>query len=151
MKTDDTTAMPGSNKDASDNEASASQSWVEHPKNVQRLQVLVIALAVILIAGFIAVIARIAYLALQPADAPNAPAISPIAKPTGNPIGAIGQSPALKDIALPDGATIEQMATGPDTLALYFRLPDGSQQIAIIDTATGETRQRLRIRTGSKP
>ncbi len=150
MTTDDIKHTPPASDNQADNEAAGSQSWVEHPKNVQRLQILVIALAVVLIAGFIAVIARIAFLALQPVDAPNTSAISPTANATGSPDGPNPQTLDLKDVSLPTGAKIEHLATGADTLAIHFRLPDGSQQITIIDTATGETRQRLRIRSDSK-
>jgi uncharacterized protein DUF6476 len=121
----------------------ASNSWVEHPRTVERLQILVVVLGVILIAGFAAVIGRIVYLALQPVQETATPKVTTPAPATTS--TTLFRNEAA--ISLPAGAKIEHMAVSADTLAIHYRNADG-QGILIVDPATGETRQHLRMAPG---
>lgn len=130
-----------SDAEQGDETKQASHNWIEHPRTVQRLQILVVVLGIVLIAGFASVIAGIAYLALQPVQQVTSAAAVP---PTQNavPTGEVGSGIAA--IHLPEGATIEQMAIGAGTLAIHYRNADG-QGILIIDPASGHTKHRIPI------
>lgn len=120
-----------------------SHSWFEHPKTVKRLQILVVVLGIILIAGFAAVIGRIGYLALQPVQDTPTPKVT-------TPGPATTSTTMFRNegaISLPTGAKIEHMAVSADTLAIHYRNADG-QGILIIDPATGKTKHHLRMVPG---
>jgi Family of unknown function (DUF6476) len=86
--------------------------------NVRGLKLLVAVMGVMLVGGVAALVAiiavRLSHRAPPPVAAFTAPAI-----------------------ALPHGATIEWMSTGPDRIVLDVTLLDGSAELVIIDLATG--------------
>ena len=88
--------------------------------NLRALKILVVVMAVILIAGVIALIATIA-----------------VRLSRHEPVAA-GSAPfAAGPIELPAGARIESMATGSDRAVLAILLSDGNRQLVIIDLASG--------------
>ncbi len=127
----------------SDGAEHSSNSWVKNPRTVERLQILVVVLGVILIAGFAAVIGRIVYLALQTVQEEATPKVTA-------PVPATTSTTLFRKeaaISLPAGAKIEHMAVGADTLAIHYRNADG-QGILIIDPASGKTKRHLRMAPG---
>ena len=123
-----------------------SNSWVEHPRTVKRLQILVVVLGIILIAGFAAVIGRIAYLAVQPAQQTAAAKTTELEPATTS--TTLFRNEAA--ISLPAGARIEHMAIGPGILAVHYKSAD-RQGILIIDPASGEEKQHLRLVPPGQP
>ncbi len=123
-----------------------SNSWIEHPRTVKRLQILVVVLGIILIVGFASVIGRIVYLALQPVQ-------ETAARKTTALETAIKSTTLFRNeaaIPLPTGAKIEHMAIGAGMLAVHYRNKDG-QGILIIDPATGETKQHFHLNPSGQP
>jgi hypothetical protein len=86
---------------------------------MRALKILVVAMGVLLVVGFIALVAAIAVRLSHRAPAP----------------GAAFTAPAL---TLPPGAKIERVSTGPDRIVLAVTLPDGTQQLLVIDLQTGQ-------------
>jgi hypothetical protein len=86
--------------------------------NVRAMKSLVIAMGVLLILGFVALVATIA---VRLSHRGPAPAVAFTAPP----------------VALPPGAKIERMSTGPDRIVLAIALPDGTRQLLVIDLQTG--------------
>jgi hypothetical protein len=86
--------------------------------NIRVLKILVVVMGVLLVGGFAALAAtialRLSHRAPPPASAFTAP-----------------------PIALPAGATIERMSTGPDRIVLAVVLGDGTRQLLVIDLQTG--------------
>jgi hypothetical protein len=82
------------------------------------LKTLVIVMGVLLVVGFAALVAtiaaRVSHRAPPPATAFTAP-----------------------PVALPAGAKIARMSTGPDRIVIAIALPDGTQQLLVIDLQTG--------------
>lgn len=129
-----------------DSSEHTSNSWVEHPRTVKRLQIVVVALGIVLIAGFAAVIGRIAYLAVQPAQEAAA-AKTTVLEPATTSTTLIRNEAA---VSLPAGAKIEHMAIGPGALAVHYKSAEG-QGILIIDPASGEEKQHLRLVPPGQP
>lgn len=107
----------------------------ESPRNIRILQYVVIALGIILIAGFVTVIGRIIYLMTKTSTtAPRAvvgTALEPIEAPFG--------------IDLPDGAQVTEMSLDKLHMALRYSSP-GKEGIVIVDIATGKVVRRLELR-----
>lgn len=86
--------------------------------NIRALKVLVVILGVLLLGGFAALAAtialRLSHRAPPPASAFTAP-----------------------PVALPAGAAIERMSTGPDRIVLAVLLGDGTRELLVIDLQTG--------------
>ena len=98
-------------------------------------------MALILILGFIAIIARIFYLSSRtPAQPPQA-ATSP--SPTAAPL-AMGQIAARARLELPRDAAIRSMALSGSRLAVQFEAPTGPG-IAILDLESGKTLGRIEV------
>jgi uncharacterized protein DUF6476 len=91
---------------------------------VRALKILVIVMGIMLVAGFIALIISIAYMAKHRETALPMPA------PTRAPYAA----PAIE---LPAGARIEGMALGTDRLVLNIITPDGNRELLVLDLASG--------------
>jgi hypothetical protein len=81
------------------------------------LKILVVVMGVMLVGGIAALVAAIAVRLSHRAP----PASAFTAAPT----------------ALPKGAKIEAMSTGPDRIVLDLVLPDGTRQLLVIDLQTG--------------
>lgn len=95
--------------------------------NIRALKALVAVLGVLLIGGFAALAAtialRLSHRAPPPASAFTAP-----------------------PIALPAGATIERMSTGPDRIVLAVLLADGTRELVVIDLQTGHLLGTIPVR-----
>ncbi|MCH9808608.1 MAG: hypothetical protein K0U74_12830 [Alphaproteobacteria bacterium] len=151
MTISDTEKQSGAKTAQPSTDAAAGLTGLQHPKMVRRLQIVVVVLGIVLLAGLAAVAARIAYLVLEAPDQQTASTKSvnhaarlPAAQPNALPAGA-----DLPDLTLPSGATVKHIATGPDTLAIHYQ-SDKGQEIVIINTATGQITRRLRIETAQQ-
>jgi hypothetical protein len=87
---------------------------------VRGLKILVIVMAVMILAGFAAIVIVIAG-----------------RMPRSGPAPTPSQPFAAAPIELPSGARIETMSVGSDRLVLEILLPDGNRQLVIIELATG--------------
>ncbi len=94
-------------------------------RQVRILKIVVISLGILLLVGFGVVIARIAYLATQPA-------------------GGIGGTASPRDIrlALPPGATIRSTAVSGDRMTVQYESPQQTG-IIIINLTTGQIVSRI--------
>lgn len=125
------TETPGA-RDNADAKRIPAPSGLNDPKNIQKLQIAVIAMGIVLIVGIGVVIARIVYLATRSAT-PTVTTASPSAAPST----AITSTAAAKArLALPDGAQIQNMSLSGNRLAIHFTAPTGAG-IRIIDTTSG--------------
>jgi hypothetical protein len=97
---------------------------------VRALKILVIVMAVMILAGFAALIAVIAG-RLSHGGRATSPPLPVAAAP----------------IELPAGARIETMSVGTDRLVLDILLPDGNRRLMIIDPATGYLLGAIPLRT----
>ncbi|MGI9383438.1 MAG: DUF6476 family protein, partial [Methyloligellaceae bacterium] len=113
---DDNTPLPGT---------------VFTPRQVRKLKIAVIVMGVLLVGGFVAVIAAIVYQAGKLGDKQDT------LVPTRAPVTAAGGA-----FILPVGAEIMAMALDGDRLALHVKGPEGAE-IVVIDTATGAVVSRV--------
>jgi len=97
---------------------------------VRGLKILVIVMAVMILAGFAALIVVIAGRLSR-----------------GGPATVPAQPFAAAPIELPAGARIETMSVGTDRLVLDILLPDGNRRLMIIDPATGHLLGAIPLRT----
>jgi len=82
------------------------------------LKILVVAMGLLLVAGFAALVAAIGLKLSHRAPPPAAAFAAP-------------------PIALGPGARIERMSTGPDRIVVAVALADGTRQLLVIDLQTG--------------
>ena len=94
------------------------------------LKILVIVMAVMILAGFAAIVIVISG-RLSPSGPGRAPA----------------QPFAAAPIELPAGARIETMGVGSERLVLEILLPDGNRRLVIIELATGRPLGAIPLRT----
>lgn len=94
------------------------------------LKILVIVMAVMILAGFAAIVIVIAG-----------------RLPRSGPGTAPSQPFAAAPIELPSGARIETMSVGSDRLVLEILLPDGNRRLVIIELATGRPLGAIPLRT----
>ena len=87
---------------------------------MRALKILVVVMGILLVGGFVTLIAVIA----------NRVAQREAARPAAQPF-------AAAPIELPAGARIETVAVGPDRLVVHLALPDGNRELLILDLATG--------------
>ena len=88
--------------------------------NLRFLKILVVAMGVLLVGGFVALVVTIAMR---------------VSHRTALPVA--GTAFTAPPIALPRGAKIEAMSTGPDRITLDILLADGTRQLLVIDLQTG--------------
>lgn len=100
-------------------------------RHIRMLRFAVIAMGVVLVLGFLAVIARIVYLVNRSNDTASSPALSQPLKDAGR-------------LALPAGATVRSMSLSGARLAVHYEGPSGSG-IVILDLATGAPASRIEI------
>ena len=86
--------------------------------SVRGLKLLVVVMGVMLVAGVAALVAAVGVRLSHRGAAPAAAFTAP-------------------PIALPHGATIERMSTGPDRIVLQVDLVGGAVELVVIDLATG--------------
>ena len=91
---------------------------------MRALKILVVVMGIMLVGGFVTLIAVIANrVAQRQAEVATAP---------------VTTAPFTADpVELPAGARIETIAVGPDRLAVNIVLPDGNRELVIIDLASG--------------
>jgi hypothetical protein len=97
---------------------------------VRGLKILVIVMAVMILAGFAAIVIVIA--GRMPRSAPATAPSQPF---------------AAAPIELPAGARIETMGVGSERLVLEILLPDGNRRLVIIELATGRPLGAIPLRT----
>ncbi|MBU1211742.1 MAG: hypothetical protein KJ587_10775 [Alphaproteobacteria bacterium] len=134
-----------------DNEASASapgdpgfKSWINHPRTVARLQILVIVLGIVVIAGFATVIGRIAYLTLYQSNSDSSASVA-----TDTRTMRIAVPPATaaleQRIELPPGAIVEDLRPMSDgSLMVRFRDARGTGMM-VFDADSGALRRHWRF------
>jgi hypothetical protein len=116
--------------------------------NIRNLRYAVIGMGVILLAGFVAVLARIAYLAQRPVGSDVA-AVTAVARP-------VLAAPLATEIrlALPAGAKVRSQSLDGNRLAVHYEMPtvDGKsgegksgEGIMIIDLQTGSPVSQVTI------
>lgn len=100
-------------------------------RQIRMLRFAVIAMGVVLVLGFITVIARIVYLVNRGSDTGSATAISQPLKDAAR-------------LALPSGATVRTLSLSGARLAVHYDSPTGSG-IVILDLASGTPASRIEI------
>ena len=110
------------------------------PRGVRILKIVVIAMGVLLVGGFIFVIGVIAYQASNLGQGKD----SASGKPATASANVHPRSEA--ELAIPAGATVSSMALDGDRLALHLTSSAG-QEIAVIDLTSGKVISRIRLDT----
>lgn len=100
-------------------------------RQIRMLRIAVIAMGVILVLGFITVIARIVYLVNRGSDTGTATTISQ-------------PMPDKARLALPTGASVRHISLAGQRLAVHYESPGGSG-IVILDLQTGRPVSRVEI------
>ncbi len=113
------------------------------PVFLRNMKIAVVVMAVILILGFIAIIARIFYLSSRtPAQPPKATVtMQPSSEPRALDLVKLAERGRLD---LPAGATVRSMAFSGARLAVQYDAPSGGG-IAILDLETGRAISRIAI------
>jgi hypothetical protein len=116
-------------------QAEKPQGALLDARQIALLKKAIVVMSVILVAGFLTVLGRIAYLMTRGGEsaAPATPAVA----------AASALQPAIK-LALPAGATVRSVALAGQRLVVHYSARDGDG-IAILDLATGQTVSRVRI------
>jgi hypothetical protein len=99
-------------------------------RHMRLLKIAVIAMGVVLVLGFVAVIARIVYLVNRSGDTTTTSVSQPIRD--------------AARLALPSGAVIRNLSLSGSRLAVHYDSPQGSG-IVILDLATGAPASRIEI------
>ena len=107
------------------------------PRQVRILKIVVIAMGVLLVAGFVLVIAVIVYQASSIGES-VAPAQS-VARPAY-------PAPSGPGLIVPEGMSVSNMALDGNRLAVHLSGPNGSE-IRIIDLGTGKVVQRIPLKS----
>ena len=143
------TQMPNNTRSPGETSAAKSEdpdfkSWVNHPKTVARLQILVIALGILVIIGFATVIGRIAYLTLYQTD--SEPGASVAASSQTQRMAVPPANVALEQpIELPPGAVVEDVQPmGDGTVMVRFKDTRGTGMM-VFDAASGAVRRHWRF------
>lgn len=113
------------------------------PVFLRNMKIAVVVMAVILILGFIAIIARIFYLSSRtPAQPPKAAVtLQPAAEP--RPVDPVKLAERAR-LDLPAGATVRAMAFSGARLAIQYDAPAGGG-IAVLDLESGRVLSRVEI------
>ena len=100
-------------------------------RQIKMLRVAVIAMGVILVLGFITIIARIVYLVNRSSDTGTATTVSQPIRDTAR-------------LALPPGASVRHISLAGQRLAVHYESPGGSG-IVVLDLQTGKPVSRIEI------
>ena len=128
------------------------------------LKTLVIAMGVLLVLGFGALVYIIANRVAAPKPAPNAsvaplPTPAPQVEPLPKPTDSVGETlpphftPSFGEqtLMLPPGARISDFSAGGGRLVLRVILADQSQQMVVVDLSTGALIGTLNIENSGEP
>ncbi len=107
------------------------------PRQVRILKIVVIAMGVLLVAGFVLVISVIVY---QASDKGESAAPEQSAGKPAYP------APPVPGLIVPKGMAVSNMALDGNRLAVHLSGPKGSE-IAIIDLGTGSVLQRIPLKS----
>ena len=111
------------------------------PSNIRALRFAVIAMGLLLIAGFGAVIARIVYLTSRTAPTSFAQ--------TGGTSVAVGPIASEINLVLPFGAKVTSQSLSTNKLSLHYDA-NGVQGIMIVDLETGKSISNVHLSTATK-
>ena len=114
------------------------------PRQVRVLKIAVIAMGVLLVAGFAFVLAAIVYQASRlgkptATGAGTAPVDATVSQPMALPDGLVSELP------IPLGAEVTTLALDGDRLAVHLK-SQGAAEIAVIDLATGKVVARVKLK-----
>jgi hypothetical protein len=138
MQASDVAAAPASGA-AEAVEASPEQ-------RVQRvLKFIVVTLAILLVAGLLATVARVIYLASAPVAQPATAALTSTTMPAPTPAIRPEQS-----LPLPAGAQVRSVSLSGNRLAVYYEVGSASG-IAVLDLQTGRTVTNVAIEAKPAP
>lgn len=111
------------------------------PVFLKNLKIAVVVMALILIFGFIAIIARIFYLSSRTPAKPAVEATTATAPGLPSAAAALAPNPRLD---LPKDAVVRAVSLSGNRIAVQFEAPSGSG-IAILDLESGRTLSRIGI------
>ena len=124
------------------------RAQADDPPNIRMLRFAVIGMGVVLLAGFAAVIGRIAYISTRPVGT------SVTASVDGT--STVARSPAVSNtlaaevrLALPQGAKVRSQSLDGNRLAVHYEAPTG-EGILILDLETGRPLSQVRIEPSNK-
>ena len=138
MQASDVAAAPASGA-AEAVEASPEQ-------RVQRvLKFIVVTLAILLVAGLLATVARVIYLASAPVAQPATATLTSTTTPAPTPAIRPEQS-----LALPAGAQVRSVSLSGNRLAVHYEV-DSTSGIAVLDLQTGRTVTNVAIEAKPAP
>ncbi len=121
---------------ASEHESSSTvPGTVFTPRQVRILKFAVIVMGVLLVGGFVFVLAAIIYQASRPAQDASATAAQAVP----------GQGGLSIDLPVPTGAAVSAMSLDGNRLAVHLNGPAGPE-IAVIDLATGKVVAHVRLK-----
>lgn len=130
--------MPDGPKDTPTTESAngGDQPAFLSDQQIRTLKISVIVMSAVLLVGFAVVIGRIVYLLNRSPKDAVAPAVTTTT--AGPPV----------DIALPQGATVRNIALSGNQLAVHFEGPEGPG-VAVVDMTSGQVIRRISIRPQS--
>jgi hypothetical protein len=103
---------------------------------MRALRLLVIVLGVLLVGGTLALVAAIIIRSSQPSQPRGAPRV--LSAPAASPYDAV--------LDLPPGAVIQSLQPAGERLLVALILPDGRQQIVVLDLVSGARRGTIELR-----
>lgn len=141
--TDDRAAPPSASQPSA-SQAAGGGDIFNDPTFLRNMKIAVVVMAVILILGFIAIIARIFYLSSRTPAQPPKTAVT--AMPQATDMRPLDQSKLAERgrLDLPPNAVVRSMALSGARLAVQYDAPSGGG-IAILDLETGRALSRIEI------
>lgn len=140
----DDRAPPSVSQPSASQAAAGGGDIFNDPVFLRNMKIAVVVMAVILILGFIAIIARIFYLSSRTPAQPPKTAVS--AMPQATDMRALDQTKLAERgrLDLPPSAVVRSMALAGARLAVQYDAPSGGG-IAILDLETGRALSRIEI------
>ncbi|MFD0986562.1 hypothetical protein [Methyloligella solikamskensis] len=111
------------------------------PRQVRILKIAVIVMGVLLVAGFLLIIATIAFQATQMGvEEDTTPAIEQASPPAGE-----QKTRKAFDVTIPDGAEVVDMTVDGNRLVLHLKIAEGGD-VLVIDLTDGKVISRIGLR-----
>jgi hypothetical protein len=111
------------------------------PRQVRMLKIAVVVMGVLLVAGFLLIIATIAFQASQMGvEDEVAPAAEQASRPAGD-----RARPESFDVTIPEGAEVTDMAVDGNRLMLHLKTAEGGD-VLVIDLESGKVVSRIGLR-----